>query len=184
MASYLGLKSLGIFVLALAFGIQAAQGKISCENLNKDSCAFAISSSGKRCVLEKHVCRTGYEKYSCRMSEIEAENLKDWIETDKCIKACGLDRNVLGISSDSLLDSHFTQKLCSTRCYGGCPNIVDLYFNLAAGEGVYLPKLCDAKRANSRREMSEIKSSGYVAPGPESGFKPGNFMVAPAMAPY
>ncbi|KAF7147004.1 hypothetical protein RHSIM_Rhsim03G0186700 [Rhododendron simsii] len=46
--------------------------------------------------------------------------------------ACGLGRSVLGISSDSLLEAHFLQKLCSTQCYNSCPNIVDLYFNLAA----------------------------------------------------
>lgn len=50
--------------------------------------------------------------------------------------------------------------------------------------GVYLPKLCEAKGANARREMSEIKSSGNVAPGPESGFKSVNFKDAPAMAPF
>lgn len=74
--------------------------------------------------------------FSCRTSTIEAEkNLKGWIETDECIAACRLNRNTMGISSDSLLDRHFVQKLCSPGCYKGCPNIADLYFNLAAGEG-------------------------------------------------
>ena len=113
-------------------------GGIACENLNKDSCAFAVSSSGKRCVLEKSVRRSGEEVYTCRTSEIEADKLKDWIETNKCVESCGLDRNALGISSDSLLESHFTQKLCSPQCYDSCPNIVDLYFNLAAGEGNFI----------------------------------------------
>lgn len=111
-------------------------GNVTCENLSKDSCAFAVSSQGKRCVLEQRICRHGVDKYICRSSEIEADNLKDWIESDECIKACGLERNVLGISSDFLLESQFTQKLCSTPCYNNCPNIVDLYFNLAAGEGI------------------------------------------------
>ena len=113
-------------------------GAIECENLNKDSCAFAVSSSGKRCVLEKSVRRGGEEVYVCRASEIKADKVKDWVETDECVEACGLDRKALGISSDSLLESHFTQKLCSTKCYDGCPNVVDLYFNLAAGEGTIL----------------------------------------------
>ena len=108
---------------------------IACEKLDKDACAFAVSSAGKRCVLEKHVKRSGQEAYSCGTSEIEAEKLKNLIETDQCIKACGLDRKSLGISSDSLLDTTFTQKLCSPQCYDSCPNIVDLFFNLAAGEG-------------------------------------------------
>ena len=94
------------------------------------------SSSGKRCVLEKHVKRSGEEAYTCRTSEIEADKIQDLIETDQCIKGCGLDRKTLGISSDSLLEPRFTEKLCSTQCYGSCPNIIDLYFNLAAGEGI------------------------------------------------
>ncbi|KAK3017602.1 hypothetical protein RJ639_004836 [Escallonia herrerae] len=170
MAAYRSLKTLAILALALAFCVQGTLGTIACQNLNKDSCAFAVSSSGKRCVLEKRVKRSGEEAYTCSTSEIEADKLKDWIETDNCIEACGLERDVLGISSDSLLEPRFTQKLCSPQCYGICPNIVDLYFSLAAGEGAYLPKLCEAVQgANSRREMTEIKSSGFVAPGPESG---------------
>ncbi|KAF5947310.1 hypothetical protein HYC85_013267 [Camellia sinensis] len=139
MASYISSKALAILALALAFCVQGSiGGGIECENLNKDSCAFAVSSSSKRCVLEKTVKRSGEEAYTCRTSEIEADKLKDWIENDQCIEACGLDRTMLGISSDSLLESQFTHKLCSTQCYDSCPNIVDLYFNLAAGEGTFL----------------------------------------------
>ncbi|XP_057475331.1 uncharacterized protein LOC130763434 [Actinidia eriantha] len=184
MASYISSKTLAILALALALFVQGiVGGAIECENLNKDSCAFAVSSSGKRCVLEKSVRRGGEEVYVCRASEIKADKVKDWVETDECVEACGLDRKALGISSDSLLESHFTQKLCSTKCYDGCPNVVDLYFNLAAGEDVFLPKLCEAQGENARRGMAEIKSSGYAAPGPE-GVHPVNFLVAPAMAPY
>ncbi|KAH7854869.1 hypothetical protein Vadar_018589 [Vaccinium darrowii] len=132
-----------------------------------------------RCVLEKSVKRCGEESYTCRASEIEADKLKDWVETDQCIDACGLERTVLGISSDSLLEAHFLQKLCSTQCYDSCPNIVDLYFNLAAGEGVFLPKLCETRGENVRRGLAEIKSSGYVAPRPK-GVHPVKYMVAPA----
>lgn len=172
-------------------------GGTTCEQLDQDTCAFAVSSSGKRCVLEKHVKRSGQEVYSCRASDIEADNkLKDWIETEQCIKACGLDRKTFGISTDSLLESTFTRKLCSPQCYDNCPNVVDLHFNLAAGEGnyiyttsfyvkrqrlihciyayqncfwctgVFLPKLCEAQGANVRRQMAEFRSSGGVAPGP------------------
>ena len=107
-----------------------------CEELNKEECAFAVSSTGKRCVLEKYVRRSGMEAYKCTTSEIEADMLKDLVESNHCIEACGLDRDTLGISSDSLLESRFTQKLCSPQCYQRCPNVVDLYFNLAAGEGI------------------------------------------------
>lgn len=139
---------------------------MTCEYLDQDVCAFAVSSTGKRCVLEKHVKRGGQESYTCGTSEVEAEKIRNWVETDECIKACGLDRKSFGISSDSLLESRFTKKLCSSKCYSGCPNVVDLYFNLAAGEGVFLPKLCEAQGGSVRREMAEIRSSGLVAPGP------------------
>ncbi|XVE58533.1 hypothetical protein DITRI_Ditri04bG0177000 [Diplodiscus trichospermus] len=186
--------SLAILALALfAFCFQATLGEITCEHLDQDTCAYAVSSTGKRCVLEKHVKRSGEEEYTCRTSEIEADKIKNLIETDQCVKACGLDRKSFGISSDSLLESRFTEMLCSSQCYNSCPNVVDLYFNLAAGEGVFLPKLCEAQGANARRGMAEIRSSGLVAPGPASGVKlvaPGptsgvKFLgVAPALAPY
>ncbi|XP_016460005.2 uncharacterized protein LOC107783540 [Nicotiana tabacum] len=184
MASFHSLKTLAIVALAISSFVQVTLGDIACENLNEDSCAFAISSNGKRCVLEKHLRRSGEEVYTCRTSEIEADKLKDWIETNECIEACGVDRNALGISSDALLESRFTNKLCSLACYKHCPNIVDLYFNLAAGEGVYLPKLCAEQGKSARREIAEIRSSGLVAPAPESEVKASNFMIAPAMPPF
>ena len=58
--------------------------------------------------------------------------------------------------------------------------------------GVFLPKLCEAQGANTRREMSEIKSSGHVAPGPVQPGKltgapgpvlPVEFTIAPIVAP-
>nr|XP_016460005.1 PREDICTED: uncharacterized protein LOC107783540 [Nicotiana tabacum] len=184
MASFHSLKTLAIVALAISSFVQVTLGDIACENLNEDSCAFAISSNGKRCVLEKHLRRSGEEVYTCRTSEIEADKLKDWIETNECIEACGVDRNALGISSDALLESRFTNKLCSLACYKHCPNIVDLYFNLAAGEGVYLPKLCAEQGKSARRKIAEIRSSGLVAPAPESEVKASNFMIAPAMPPF
>ncbi|KAB1705044.1 hypothetical protein FNE61_28955, partial [Klebsiella pneumoniae] len=178
MASFHIFKTWAIVALALTSFMQLTLGDIACEDLNEDSCAFAISSTGKRCVLEKHLHRSGEEVYMCGTSEIEADKLKDWIETDECIEACGVDRNALGISSDALLESRFTNKLCSSACYKHCPNIIDLYFNLAAGEGVYLPKLCAEQKKNGRREMAEIRSSGLVAPAPESEVKHLNFVIA------
>ncbi|KEH26321.1 hypothetical protein MtrunA17_Chr6g0472041 [Medicago truncatula] len=160
------MRNLVIVAFVFFVAVEGTLGGIECENLNQDTCAFAVSYAGKRCVLEKHVKRNGEEKYTCRTSEIEADKLKDHIESDQCIKSCGLDRKSFGISSDSLLESSFTKNLCSPQCYKSCPNIVDLYFNLAAGEGVFLPKLCEAQGANARREMAEIKSSGIAAPGP------------------
>ena len=70
-------------------------------------------------------------------SEVIAENLNELIETEECVNACGVERMTVGMSTDSLVERGFTKKLCSPRCYNNCPNIVDLYFNLAAGEGTY-----------------------------------------------
>ncbi|KAL2334714.1 hypothetical protein Fmac_015927 [Flemingia macrophylla] len=171
------LRCLVIIAFAFFATVQGTLGEIDCEYLSEDTCAFAVSHEGKRCVLEKRVKRSGEEAYTCKTSEIEAEKQKNHVESEECIKACGLDRKSFGISSDSLLETRFTQNLCSPQCYQNCPNIVDLYFNLAAGEGikksninfgtgVFLPKLCEAQGADARRQMSEIKSSSIVAPSP------------------
>ncbi|XP_065027341.1 uncharacterized protein LOC135651274 [Musa acuminata AAA Group] len=118
--------------LMLIFSMSKAQGAgVECERLDASACAYAVSSSGMRCVLE----RNAGGAYACATSEIGAEGFVDWVETEGCIAACGLDRRTVGISSDSLLDANFRRKLCSSECFRGCPNIVNLYFNLAASEG-------------------------------------------------
>lgn len=130
-----------LLALLLQCALAAAGGMITCESLSRSTCAFAfaVSSAGARCVLEKEMGAGedgGEERHVCRTSSIRADaGLSGWIETDGCVEACGLERVTLGISSDSLLESRFTEKLCSPQCYQGCPNVVDLYFNLAAGEG-------------------------------------------------
>ncbi|XP_050221674.1 uncharacterized protein LOC126671895 isoform X2 [Mercurialis annua] len=165
MASF---NNLALLALALVLSVQGTLGEITCEKLDQETCSYAISSTGKRCVLETHMKRSGEESYTCRTSEIEADKLRNWVETDECIKACGLDRKSLGISSDSLIESDFTKQLCSPQCYDSCPNIVDLYFNLAAGEGVFLPRLCETtKKANERRGlMTDIHSSSLAVSAP------------------
>ncbi|KAK6778382.1 hypothetical protein RDI58_025100 [Solanum bulbocastanum] len=74
--------------------------------------------------------------------------------------ACGVDRNSVGISSDALLEAQFAAKLCSPACYKNCDNIVDLYFHLAAGEGVFLPELCKKQKNGPHRTMIELSSNG------------------------
>ncbi|GER45158.1 PAR1 protein [Striga asiatica] len=154
--------SLLAITLALAISIQGTLGDIHCEDLNENSCAFAVSSTGNRCVLESRsfLRKPGSsDEYTCRTSEITASNqLTNYIETEECVTACGVDMRALGISSDSLLDRNFVDKFCSEPCYKNCPNIVDLYFNLAAGEGVYIPKFCEMQRSGARRGMIELNS--------------------------
>nr|XP_011468450.1 PREDICTED: uncharacterized protein LOC105352622 [Fragaria vesca subsp. vesca] len=70
----------------------------------------------------------------CRTSQVVVEKLAGYIETDKCVKACGVDRDAVGISSDAFLEPHFLKNMCTANCYEKCPNLVELYFNLAAGE--------------------------------------------------
>ncbi|EXB89983.1 hypothetical protein L484_023636 [Morus notabilis] len=146
--------------------IHAALAEIVCEELPLDVCAFAIASSGKRCLLETTAAgKDGRVEHQCRTSEVVVERMAEYIETDRCVEACGVDRKSVGISSDSLLEPQFMAKLCAQECHQNCPNIVDLYFNLAAGEGVFLPDLCEKQRYSPHRVMVELMSSG-AAPGP------------------
>ncbi|XP_039135276.1 uncharacterized protein LOC120272505 [Dioscorea cayenensis subsp. rotundata] len=147
-------------VLVLSATLTMAKD-IECENMEVSKCAFSVSSTGFRCVLEKRLALRGrLEVQTCRTSTIKAESFKGFVETDECIVGCGLDRTSFGISTDALLEPHFTDKLCSNQCYNGCPNIIDLYFNLAAGEGVFLPKMCEVRQGRARREMVELRSGG------------------------
>ncbi|KAB1224281.1 hypothetical protein CJ030_MR2G000913 [Morella rubra] len=113
--------------------------------------------------------------------------MTEYIETDQCIRECGVDRETVGISSDALFEPQFTAKLCSPPCYQECPNIVDLYFNLAAGEGVYLPYICERELTNPHRVMVEFMSFSNVAdPGPDVSGGPSPAPVtstSPAPAP-
>ncbi|KAK8540137.1 hypothetical protein V6N13_048781 [Hibiscus sabdariffa] len=173
-----------IFLFLSSLFLHASLGEIICEDLPKDVCSFSIASSGKRCLLETAVGKEGKVEYQCRTSEVIVERMAEYIETEECVEACGADRNSVGISSDALLDSEFTAKLCSPACYQKCPNIVDLYFNLAAGEGVFLPDLCEAQRSNPRRNMVELIASSGAAPGPVSSQATASLAVqAPAPAP-
>ncbi|KAI0498826.1 hypothetical protein KFK09_019721 [Dendrobium nobile] len=154
MATSLSKQFVSLF-LAFALFVTAVIGWMTCEQLDRSTCAFAVSSNGLRCLLEKHVrgAELGEEVYTCRTSGLKATVVAGWVETDACIAACSLERETVGISSDSLLNWQFMGRLCSPECFLNCPNIVDLYFSIAAGEGAFLPNLC---RANGfRREISE-----------------------------
>ncbi|KAI3667027.1 hypothetical protein L6452_42069 [Arctium lappa] len=154
------------------------QGEIICEDLSKDNCSFAISYTGKRCVLEDFEDKKGKVEYQCRTSEVVVEMMWNHIETNECVRACGVDRNATGISSDSLLDKNSIVTLCSAPCYQKCPNIVDLHFNLAVGEGVSLPDLCEQQRTNPDCAMIDLLSSG-AASGPVGSEKSRLFSAAP-----
>jgi hypothetical protein len=74
--------------------------------------------------------------YASQTSGVLAEKLTEWVETDACVAACGLQRITVGLSTDALLEPAFTHRFCfSPDCRSKCPNIDDLYTRLAAEEG-------------------------------------------------
>ncbi|PKU73752.1 uncharacterized protein LOC110099813 [Dendrobium catenatum] len=154
MATLLSKQFVCLF-LSFALFVTVVLGRIICEQLDRSTCAFAVSSNGFRCLLEKHVRGVGLgeEVYTCRTSSLKATVMAGWVETDACIATCSLERETVGISSDLLLDRRFLGRLCSPECFLNCPNIVDLYFSIAAGEGAFLPNLC--RENGFRREISE-----------------------------
>ncbi|KAL8102001.1 hypothetical protein AgCh_033779 [Apium graveolens] len=169
-----------IVFLVFSILLHGALGEIICNDLPNEMCSFSVSSSGKRCLLETYVTRDDDTvKFECKSSEVVVEDLANWIETDECISSCGVDRHSVGISSDSLLEPHFTAKLCSSACSQNCPNIVDLYNNLALAEGVFLADLCKVRRTMPRRAMSQLLSSGSAA-GPVSAAQ---IQISAAQAP-
>ncbi|KZV53416.1 hypothetical protein F511_10202 [Dorcoceras hygrometricum] len=137
--------------------------ELICEDLPTELCALSIASSGKRCVLETYIDGASSKRYTCKTSEVVAEKLSGYIENDQCVDACGLDRESVGISSDAFLNLGFPSSLCSPECYDNCPNIVDLYYNLAAGEGVFLPEMCAKQKRSLHRGMYGILSNGDAA---------------------
>lgn len=135
--------------------LQVVYGGIVCEKLPAEICAFSVSPSGARCVLQKSILKDGNAKYECQTSEVMAEALNELIETEECMKACGVERMTVGMSAEPLAEGVFTEKLCCPNCYNNCPNIVDFYFNAAAAIGVYLPSLCEANGSGDRRMIIE-----------------------------
>ncbi|MCD7446450.1 hypothetical protein HAX54_007763 [Datura stramonium] len=144
-------------------------------------CALSIASDGRRCVLESRPSDEGNLEMECQTSQVFATNkmLQEYIETDECVAACGVDRQSLGLSSDALLDSKFIANLCSHQCYNNCPNIVDLYSNVASAEGVSLTKMCSSQKIRPRRGMSQFLISGAVAPVVSGGGSPASSVAPP-----
>jgi len=131
----------------------SAGGRLACEELPPDACAFAVSSAGMRCVLEctpegGHRCQTSAVRGARGMAAAGA----GWVETDACVRACGADRAALGlpVASAAAEDRRALRALCSPACQHGCPNVVDLYATLAAGEGACVLPLRSYDRRLSR----------------------------------
>nr|CAB3465068.1 unnamed protein product [Digitaria exilis] len=164
-------------LVALALAAQSALGgHLACEELPPDVCAFAVSSGGMRCVLE----RTPEGAHRCQTSAVavarEQPLAAGHVESDACVRACGVDRAALGLPV-ATEDRRSLRALCSPACQDGCPNVVDLYATLAAAEGMSLPAMCEAQKATGNRRMM----MGGMAPlgGPVSA----PVVVAPVSAP-
>ncbi|EES19622.2 hypothetical protein BDA96_09G166400 [Sorghum bicolor] len=135
-------------LLVLAVAAQCTRGgQLACEDLSADVCAFAVSSAGRRCVLE----RTPDGAQRCQTSASAVG-----VETDACVRACGVDRAVLGLPIASAMaegDRRSFSALCSSACRDVCPDVVDLYATVAAAEGMSLPLLCEAHNKAGNRRM-------------------------------
>nr|XP_011468451.1 PREDICTED: uncharacterized protein LOC105352623 [Fragaria vesca subsp. vesca] len=168
-------ETLNLAIHAPTVGEKPPTTTVTVEIAEKPSKLWAGQSARKlgRCSLrteKQGQVRAGvannWEKH-CRTSQVVVEKLAGYIDTDKCVKACGVDRDAVGISSDAFLEPHFLKNMCTANCYEKCPNLVELYFNLAAGEGVFLPYLCERQRSEPHRDMRE-SSSSRAASGPAS----------------
>ncbi|EES18328.1 hypothetical protein BDA96_09G166600 [Sorghum bicolor] len=160
-------------LLVIAIAVQSARGgQLACEELPPDVCAFAVSSAGRRCVLE----RTPEGAHRCQTSAVSgARGLAGWVETDACVRACGVDRAALGlpVASAAAEDRRSFRALCSSACRDGCPNVVHLYATVAAAEGMSLPALCEAQnRAGNRRMMTGMAPLGAPVAAPEAAEAP------------
>ncbi|KAI5065981.1 hypothetical protein GOP47_0018605 [Adiantum capillus-veneris] len=152
---------LGLALLCISSTLILSEA-LDCEDLPVAKCAFAVSSTGARCMLEKTVRRDGMSEYKCETSSIVAERPTELIESDSCINSCGLQRVSVGFSTDTLLENEFVRKLCLSGCRSNCPNINDLYTKLAAGEGIHLHSMCNAVKERTRRHIIRAQASAQL----------------------
>lgn len=66
-----------------------------------------------------------------------------YIETDTCIKVCGLQRLVVGTPIDNILNNNGAlAKLCSPKCQRSCGNTMDYYGVIMAQAGQHAHNYC------------------------------------------
>jgi hypothetical protein len=110
-----------------------AGAKVVCEQLAAEQCAFAVSSTSRRCVLENTHCAGRPTAYQCRTSEVVVEDgrLAGMVETDRATVA---RRHLLRLPPRS---ARRRRSLLAGLPPGvpQAPNIVNFYANLVAGEG-------------------------------------------------
>ncbi|KAK4396169.1 hypothetical protein Sango_1453500 [Sesamum angolense] len=180
-----------MFSLTCSLFVQGTLAEVLCEKLPSNLCAFAIASSGKRCILETYRNELGDVDFICKTTEVVVERMAGHIESDQCINACGVEREFIGISTDSFLSSEFTAHLCSSACYHNCPNVVDLFFNLAAGEAmVASPPVQSAPTCRTCPLLSPCRAAqnptatAHAAPAPVAAASAPNVRVICAIKDY
>ncbi|XP_059065714.1 uncharacterized protein LOC131857331 [Cryptomeria japonica] len=138
---------------------------LQCEELVIYNCAFAVSSTGNRCLLEKYAGEDGTIDLKCQTSKIMADtDTKPWIESEECINSCGLHKITVGLSTDALDDKKTLKKICSSFCQRSCTNIFHLFTNLAAEEGTDLQRLCKSKSWFTRKVVAEVPAATPHSP--------------------
>ncbi|KAI5083018.1 hypothetical protein GOP47_0002761 [Adiantum capillus-veneris] len=166
------------FVLHCSFDVVDG---FECEELPVEECAFAVSSSGARCVLETNVMREGSVELECQTSEVAVASSMPWRgqkESADCVDWCGVDRKWVGLSSDFLSERDWHRRICAPACFLNCPNIVNLFTNLAEGEGVGLTALCEAQRRLSRKLIQSSQEELQTAYIPDTASSPAFAPVA------
>jgi hypothetical protein len=143
--------------------VDGAGGQLACEDLSADVCAFAVSSAGRRCVLE----RTPDGAQRCQTSASAVG-----VETEACVRACGVDRAVLGLPIASAMaegDRRSFSALCSSACRDVCPDVVDLYATVAAAEGACIAEYRTCKRASRVCIVDDFLTYGTALSGKPAG---------------
>lgn len=136
---------LALLVVLVVVPFASAKFHLECTMLPVEECAFAVSYDGYRCVLERQLSN---DMHVCQKSNIKVgeDAPVEYIETDSCVKACGVSRMTIGFSTDEVYSNRFISKMCSWECREACLNLVDLYSNIIAGEGVTLAEFCGEQR--------------------------------------
>ncbi|KAG6548918.1 hypothetical protein Mapa_009681 [Marchantia paleacea] len=129
-------RSIVLLLLLSLRQVTLGQGAstLRCHMLPAEECAFAVDSSGKRCVLMEYNDAAVSIVRSCETSDISVgdDSPTEYIETEQCVRACGVQKMTIGFArSTNLPTDQFMLKLCSWECKHNCPNLVDLYNTVA-----------------------------------------------------
>lgn len=158
---------LALVVALVVVPLARADFQLECSMLPAEECAFAVSYTGNRCVLDKALRS---DHYTCETSNVKAgeDSPVEYVESNECVQACGVDRMTVGFSTDELTSHAFITKMCSRQCRNNCANLVDIYSNIIAGEGLTLSEFCGEQRRAQLIASRRLIDSAALAPGAEA----------------